>query len=543
LALTKVTMHDGSRPLRKPRAANDLAIAAAEERLGVTLPEGLKRIYRVKDGGSTRGVMVPLVANPRPVFDDWDTAFGGYDDLHALDRLRTVHDAFLDFTDEDDAEAFPEGSKQLVVLAQWYLETTFLDYRAEGEPRVGMVDFENEDWTESARWFDDFDHFMAALRRVDMEHGRTPSPRVLRDEAPSPSQPDRFWGAEGPGVADHGADDARWTTASIRLGVALPEAFRPYLAAVNGGRPRFTVLPGRPGDWRQEEALDPFMGGPLLGVDQWVSLRLLSDRLVFTPGFPPWADTWQGADRLVVMAGSHDSVLMLDYRRGDDPEVLFVADLDDPSSGLDLGTPESFLAALRSFEGVPVIEDRRLSARAPAPETFWLDGEAPGLAAEALAAVEGRLGLSLPERLKTWMGRRNGGAVRFRYLPPVMETADGRLRIKTSETWEDIFPDGVAPAGDWVRLVDWMARRGEDPTPALRGLDHSQFVTAEMGEPSRVIVLAEGPERLTLLDMSRTTSAENGSLVQLRKGSQGWERIHRSGFFRGLSPRAARDTL
>jgi hypothetical protein len=148
----------------------DEAIAEAERRLGKQLPEGLRRIYRVQNGGSVGGLAIAKVADPRPVYDDWFEPFSGYSDLLPLEKLRTVHDSVTDYADPDDpdqADSFPDGAAERVVLAQWYRETLFLDYRLPGEPRVGFTNFDDDDAEQKTIWFADFDAFFALLRRTE----------------------------------------------------------------------------------------------------------------------------------------------------------------------------------------------------------------------------------------------------------------------------------------------------------------------------------------------------------------------------------------
>lgn len=118
------TRQNDKKPVRQPKAANDLALDAAEARLGFALPDGLRAIYKFKNGGSAPDLVVPKRPQPRPLNEDWADAFGGYEELYSLERLRTVHDSVLDYAYEDEADAFPEGARQMLVLAQWYRETT-----------------------------------------------------------------------------------------------------------------------------------------------------------------------------------------------------------------------------------------------------------------------------------------------------------------------------------------------------------------------------------------------------------------------------------
>jgi hypothetical protein len=76
---------------KPPLAASEDMIAAAEARLGIRLPETLRTLYGVMNGGHVGWLYVPLTANPKPVYDDWRGAFSiDYSSLAPLEELRTV---------------------------------------------------------------------------------------------------------------------------------------------------------------------------------------------------------------------------------------------------------------------------------------------------------------------------------------------------------------------------------------------------------------------------------------------------------------------
>jgi hypothetical protein len=152
-------------------AGSDEKIAAAEARLGVTLPEGLRTLYRLQNGGSVKNICAPKpgIVEPR-LYDDIIHPFAGYEDLYPLEMLRTVFDSTTDFADPDDpdqADQFPDGCKQLIILAQWYRVTLFLDYTEGTPPTVGFVDFDLDDWRAGVVRWNDFDAFFASLRRYE----------------------------------------------------------------------------------------------------------------------------------------------------------------------------------------------------------------------------------------------------------------------------------------------------------------------------------------------------------------------------------------
>jgi len=163
------------------RYANDTAevtppasieqVAAAEARLGVTLPDLLKQLYALQDGGGVNNLIVvePDETPPAGV-ETMFNPFSGYNDLYKTEHLQTARDTFLNFAepeDEDYAELFQNGTDQLVVLAQWYQETLFLDYRQPGEPSVGFVDFDHRLWNEQIRTWPDFETFFSRLHHYE----------------------------------------------------------------------------------------------------------------------------------------------------------------------------------------------------------------------------------------------------------------------------------------------------------------------------------------------------------------------------------------
>ena len=143
-------------------------IAVAEAQLDRQLPEKLRAIYRVQNGGSVNSLCIPPHASKGlPSLENILTPFSGYNDLNPLERLTTVHESFLSFADPEDdyyASYFKGGVENMIVLAQWYVETLFLDYNQPGEPRVGFVDFDQDDWPEKVRWWPSFETFFSELR-------------------------------------------------------------------------------------------------------------------------------------------------------------------------------------------------------------------------------------------------------------------------------------------------------------------------------------------------------------------------------------------
>lgn len=551
-ALLSITDSRGARPLHIPKAANDLAIEAAEARIGFALPDALRDLYKVKDGGPVKGrLMLPKVPEPHPVYDDWIPAFGGYDTLYGLSELRTVHDSILDFASEDDTDMFPDGAEQMLILAQYYQETTFLDYRQEGPPRVGLANFDDADWEDKALFFEDFEDFFASLVCIEERETAT-IPRPLTNAGPPAAHPDGFWIYQAAysnyPTADHGADEALWSETEQRLGVSLPAELKPYLGAVNGGMPCFNTLPEIRGTAEQPGGLEPFPGGVLLGIHRWITLETLSDRLEFQFDIPPWTEIWPNSDRLIVISAHFNAALMLDYRFEDTPTVLYAPALDTPDQAERLGPVSYFLSSLRAIRdpydsGAP-IGDIRLSVRAPSAAQFWQTGTGSGLTESAIQAHEARLDTPIASNLKAWMQVQDGGTARYRYLPPLRPNAHGHLNyVPTSGEWVDVFPDGINPMAEWQTLTQWLRETPETLGDALRQKSTSQFAQQDYGDPAKILVLAKGPDRLTLLDGSRGRGAEDATIVLVQKSAAGWTEQYRSKVMRAMRPAAKREAL
>ncbi len=154
-------------------AGSDAKIAIAERRLQVILPEALRAIYRLQNGGHVREICIAASGNKAP---DWDTVvmpFSGYSDLIPLESLEFLQSHIEHYADpETDAERFPPGCTRMLVLARWYEHTLFLDYNEcdendASEPGVAFVNFEDHAWHERILRWKNFAAFFAQLRFVD----------------------------------------------------------------------------------------------------------------------------------------------------------------------------------------------------------------------------------------------------------------------------------------------------------------------------------------------------------------------------------------
>lgn len=152
-------------------------IQAIEAKFEIVFPHKLTEIYLKQNGGPVGSLTAPKVEYPHDdVEEDWVFPFSGYDDLYRLEDIRTVYDSVEDYAGyPEDIEMFPKNSKRLIILAQWYRHTLFLDYRNSREPKLGFVDFDRfedlqkDDWEKGAMWWKDFDTFFSQLLRGGFE--------------------------------------------------------------------------------------------------------------------------------------------------------------------------------------------------------------------------------------------------------------------------------------------------------------------------------------------------------------------------------------
>ncbi|MFN7179361.1 SMI1/KNR4 family protein [Hyphomonas sp.] len=156
-----------------PRGLSEDDITRAEARLGRALPDTLIDLYRRQNGGQVAPLCIPLPEHPEAKrYEHVLMPFGSYNDLVPAEHLRTVLETVRDYADPDvPGEAYvPEGAAAMIVLAQWYRETLFLDYNQPGAPRVGFTDldrFDLEGRPDEVTWWPDFEAFFAALRHYD----------------------------------------------------------------------------------------------------------------------------------------------------------------------------------------------------------------------------------------------------------------------------------------------------------------------------------------------------------------------------------------
>ncbi|MEL6436692.1 MAG: SMI1/KNR4 family protein, partial [Pseudomonadota bacterium] len=526
MALTDIVDHKGDKPKREPKQASEAMVAETEKRLGVKLPETLRNIYKVQDGGSLPTFFVPKRPDAPRTHDNWLTAFAyDYDVLNPLKDLRSLRDDYVAYDDPDDPEAtqyWIPGSDQLILIAARTGYGTALDYRNGDEPGVLLFD-QNEDEKELMR-FESFDAFLAACHEIDFDEdlrdGDEPK-EVAFGKPPNPLDPDRFWKAGSPG---QGVTPEQWSKASAALDVSLPNDLLPFFKASNGGTSEYTVaIPAQ--DTGTDQPIQVFPDGPyiqpgtFLKLEQWVTLATLSDRLDFIDNRTPWRDLHDEPERLIVISAAFDSALMLDYRDGkDSPGVISIPDLDDPHANHVFPDVETFLTRLRqygrpAFEEKNEIGDTRISTRLSNADSFWLPDDSIGPVERATidAFIEewGFQTFGLPTALKRIYETQNGGRVCYRFAPPQQVNASGYTMTDVSaEAWNDVFPDGLLPMEDWRSFEAWRAEQNlaiwQEPT------DFTSRIQSPIGDDDsltiRTFVIGEhgsaAKRTVTLLDMS-----------------------------------------
>jgi len=344
----------GSSVDAQPLGASEEAIAAAEQRLGIRLPELLRRLYRRMDGGYVGTLYVPLKEKPALFYDDWRGAFAiDYSSLCPVSKLRTVYERYQDFTHDPDEE--PEHADRLIVLQSRYGDMTLLDYSEPGEPRVVIADFDQpEDPIDCV--FPSFDAFFAALRRVQPEAdeygeaGRFLSPplgRMSAEQRPAVFWlPDRHPFANSALSGDDGwepqpqADDELIRATEARLGYALPPLMQAIWRARSGGVPAYRFWIGE----QDERAVEHTAWEGLAPLEYVVTLAELSARIRFPAGVVPWAAKADRPEALVVLETSRGAMVLLDYRQSEtDPGLILVDDME-------AATPLETAVRFASFE-------------------------------------------------------------------------------------------------------------------------------------------------------------------------------------------------
>jgi len=435
-ALLGVTQHDGSKPAKAPAGASEEKIAAAEARLGVRLPETLRRLYKLCDGGSAQHYMIAMTPDPAPIFDDYQTAFP-YDDIVPLADLESVSDNYTAYKSEEDPPAaeWLAGCQRMIILS-YREETLLLDYRDGEAPKVVIADLTKAPEAHEIATFENFDTFFAALRRMEEPQLRTGATLPRSDISAVSVRPEQFW-AWSAQAATRAATAQEIIAQEHNLGLKLPEALQNLYRTADGGAVAFTRL--------SQMALDdqPFPNDGLLAAGKLVTLKTLSGRIDFMDGAQPWTQIHEKSDHLLVLGASYDTALMLDYSEleaNEEPAVLWLQTLDDPASNhVRYNSFTEFLGALRLSEHPSFIGDTSLSPLAPTPETFLISSRGPA-SAVALEETKDRLGLALPGFLADVYAHHDGGRVIFNHLPPQIRNPYGDLNAYPKSTdWAHVF--------------------------------------------------------------------------------------------------------
>ncbi|MEB2842825.1 SMI1/KNR4 family protein [Endobacterium cereale] len=331
----------GKPVVKKADAASEDDIAATEARLGFKLPEGLRDLYKVMDGGYVGWMYVPLKADPGPFYDDWRGAFSiDYSQLHSLKNLRTVKDLYEDFT--DDPDEMPVNADKLVVLQARYQDMTLLDYSYGLEARVWLVDFDEGPKQSKDIQFPDFDSFFVELRREYPEKLTTGDRLLAYRKKPigeymPAQQPSEFWGSDPHVFANIAgsrkdgsepkkkADDNLIAKTQTRLGVTLPSALVALWRYRNGG-----ALAAR--HFQTSKAGEPYaeaeLPKQLMPMEYFTTLADLSDRITWPDDELPLREKHAGAERLVILQYRKNEALLLDYRQSETmPSLLLVNDI------------------------------------------------------------------------------------------------------------------------------------------------------------------------------------------------------------------------
>lgn len=537
-AMVDVLDHSGAKPKRAPKAASAAMLAQTEERLGVKLPQTLREIYLIQDGGALPTYFVPKYLGAPKTDEGWVSAFAhDYNDLRPLAQLASLYDDYIqdfdpEYSDPAEKDAWIPSSEKLIILTARSGYGTALDYRSGPEP--GVLLFDNNHSTPELKRFETFDEFFAALREINHGHKRPPQKKVAYGTPPDPLDADRFWSK---GNAGDAVTELQWENAGAALGVTLPSELLPFYKAADGGTSRYHVALAEKHD---DPPLHVFPKGPYVyaglfcKVDHFISLATLSDRLDFVDGRTPWRMIFDNPERLIVISAAFDAAILLDYRKSDRPAVLAVPDLDNPDSAIAFSSVKDFLSRLRLY-GKPKpgdkneIGDDRISARSSDTAGFWMPntGRAPVDPTVVQAFIEqwDCSDHGLPKAIDALYARQDGGAVRFRFAPPqTMNPAGHAVRDFASSDWVDVFPDGLLPIENWQPFEAWRTAQG-------LAIDQSAFeFTARIDPPYDddshdtvklgLFVIGDhttpDARMVTLLDMSRDFFNRNRHILTLK---------------------------
>lgn len=153
-----------------PNHMPNSVVSETETRIRRALPDGLKALYGIQNGGQINNLCIPIKAGTEFLYDDVCFPFGGYNDLNPLERLKTLKEHILGYASEDDPEQvheFPNRCENMIVLARWHDRTLFLDYNDSPDAKVCFADFGTPEWQSKAIIWDNFSSFFHALRHYE----------------------------------------------------------------------------------------------------------------------------------------------------------------------------------------------------------------------------------------------------------------------------------------------------------------------------------------------------------------------------------------
>ncbi|TDK39196.1 SMI1/KNR4 family protein [Rhizobium deserti] len=356
----------GKPVVKQPDAASDKAIATAEARLGVQLPESLRDLYRIMDGGYVGWLYVPLKDNPRPVDEDWRGAFSiDYSSLASLDQLQTVKEHYESFT--HDSDEMPRNADKMIVLQARYQDMTLLDYTHGPEPKVRLVDFDRHPDLSTDVEYSDFKSYFAALRRPRPEK-LISSDRLLsyRNQPIAKinlaQQPSEFWlsgvhvfaniahSRKDGSAPKKQADDDLVAETEARLGVKLPHCLVRFWKYRNGGALAARHLQiSKPEEGYAEIELPD----QLMPMEYFATLAEASDRISYPEGETSLRKRHAGADRLVILQAKDKEAVLLDYRGNTlEPGILVVDDINSQhlASAVRVNSFDLLLERLRAWK-------------------------------------------------------------------------------------------------------------------------------------------------------------------------------------------------
>lgn len=144
-------------------------VLTAEERLNITLPETLRNIYQIRDGGRAVRLYLPNVENPERTLIYWHPILGSasktsrspYGILRSTKQLIFATDFF---NSPHPLEAHEAAQKWLLLIND-RTQMMFLDYNDETSPRLGLYDKQLDISETNPVFFDSFDIFLDAVRK------------------------------------------------------------------------------------------------------------------------------------------------------------------------------------------------------------------------------------------------------------------------------------------------------------------------------------------------------------------------------------------